>query len=249
MTSLDVTTAAGVATVSLNRGKVNALHPELVESLRLTLDSLEQDRSVRALVLTGRGPFFSFGFDVPAFLSFTRAAFTDFLLAFTDLYTRLFVYPKPVVAALNGHTIAGGCMLALACDRRLMVASGAKIALNEITFGSSVPAGSVEMLRFLLGSARATDVLYSGTLYSAEEGRTIGLVDRLVPAEALLSSALEAASELGARHGPTFAGIKRQLRQPVADQMMARERASIEEFVPLWYSEFTRAELQGIIIR
>jgi enoyl-CoA hydratase/carnithine racemase len=140
-------------------------------------------------------------------------------------------------------------MLALACDRRIMVASGARIGLNEIAFSSSVFAGSVEMRRFLLGGARATEVLYSGALYLPEEAQAIGLVDTLVAAERLIPSALEAASELGGKHGPAFTGLKRLLRRPVAEQMVVRERPSIEDFVPLWYSEHTRAKLQGITIR
>src|SRR5215467_6124513 len=169
----------GISTLTLNRGKVNALNGAVVDQLRALLKTMESDREVRSVVLTGSGKFFSFGFDIPEFLSFTKEQFTDYLINFTDLYRYLFLYPKPVVAALNGHTIAGGCMLALACDYRVIVSGKAKISLNEIGFGSSVFAGSAEMLRFWVGGANATAVLFSGAMYAAEEAKILGLVQEV----------------------------------------------------------------------
>jgi Delta3-Delta2-enoyl-CoA isomerase len=173
----------GIATLTLNRGKVNAINGAVVDNVRAHLKTLESDQEVRSVILTGSGKFFSFGFDIPEFLSFTKEQFTDFVLKFTDLYRYLFLYPKPVVAALNGHTIAGGCMLALACDYRVIVIGKAKISLNEIKFGSSVFAGSVEMLRFWAGSANATTILYSGAMYTAEEAISLGLVHEVATEE------------------------------------------------------------------
>jgi enoyl-CoA hydratase/carnithine racemase len=238
----------GVATVALSRGKVNALNNTVVDELKQCLKTLAADRDLNAIVLTGRGKFFSFGFDIPEFLLFTKAEFTDFLTRFTDLYTYLFTYPKPVVAALNGHTIAGGCMLALACDYRVMAAGKAKLSLNEITFGASVFAGSTEMLRFLVGSATAAEVLYSGAMYSAEEALDLGLVQAVTDEDQLLDRAGDIASDLAAKHLPAFAGIKALLRQPVADEMVRRESASIRDFVEIWYAEATWANIQEIRI-
>src|SRR5215470_9618391 len=169
----------GISTLTLNRGKVNALNGAVVDQLRALLKTLESDREVRSVVLTGSGKFFSFGFDIPEFLSFTKEQFTDYLVNFTDLYRYLFLYPKPVVAALNGHTVAGGCMLAAACDARVMVSGKAKIGLNEIGFGSSLFAGSVAMLEFWVGARRAQEMLYGGGLHSAEDARALGLVDEV----------------------------------------------------------------------
>lgn len=96
-----------VATVTLNRGKVNALNEIMVEQLKDCFADLERDRQVSSVILTGKGSFFSFGFDIPEFLSYSKDDFTRYLTKFTDLYTYLFLFPKPV-AALNGHAIAGG---------------------------------------------------------------------------------------------------------------------------------------------
>ena len=238
----------GIATIALSRGKVNAINHTVVDELRQCLEKLADDRDVKAIVLTGRGNFFSFGFDVTEFLSFSKAAFTRYLTAFTDLYTYLFTYPKPVVAALNGHTIAGGCMLALACDYRLMVVGKAKISLNEITFGASVFAGTTEMLRFLIGSAKTSDVLYSGGMFSAEEAMDLGLVQASSNGDQLIDRASRIAADLAAKPAPAFASIKSLLRKPIADEMMRREAASIGEFVDIWYTAETWANIQNIKI-
>ncbi len=238
----------GIVTLTLARGKVNAINGPVVDQMHKQLKSLEHDPEAKAIVLTGAGKFFSFGFDVPEFLSFDKARFTQFLTAFTDLHTYLFLYPKPVVAALNGHTIAGGCMLALACDYRVMATGKARVSLNELGFGASVFAGITEMLRFAVGSANATKVLYSGSMYSAEEAKSIGLIDEVAAEQDVMDAAAKMASTLGSKHPPAFAGIKSLLRKTIAEDIMRRQADSIREFVDIWYTEHTWANLQNIKI-
>ncbi len=238
----------GIATLTLARGKVNAINGPVVDQMREQLKSLEHDPGVKAIVLTGAGKFFSFGFDVPEFLSFDKPRFARFLTAFTDLHTCLFLYPKPVVAALNGHAIAGGCMLALACDYRVMVTGKARISLNESSFGASVFAGITEMLRFAVGSANAAKVLYSGSMYSAGEAKAIGLIDEVVDEQDLMDAAYKMASTLGSKYPPAFSGIKSLLRKTIAEDIVRRQADSIREFVDIWYSEHTWANLQNIKI-
>ncbi len=248
MSVLDVQVRDAIATVVLQRGKVNAINPTVVEELSTAFAQLQRDSDVRAVVLTGHGKFFSFGFDIPEFLSYTREQFTRFVTDFARLYRDLFVFPKPLVGALNGHAVAGGCMIALAVDTAIVIDSHAKISLNEVAFGSSVFAGSTQMLQFRVGP-RATDVLYSGAMYSPAEAHAIGLVSEVVAAEALLDRAHAIARELGSRRPAAFAGIKSLLRAPVAESMARREAASIAEMVDIWYSEPTWSQLRGITIR
>jgi enoyl-CoA hydratase/carnithine racemase len=248
MSFVEVQLRSGIATVVLGRGKVNALNPAVVEELSATFSTLQSDTEARGVVLTGRGKFFSFGFDVPEFLSYTRGELTSYLTSFTTLYRNLFIYPKPLVAALNGHAIAGGCMIALACDSAIMAQGSAKISLNEIGFGASVFAGSTEMLQFRTGS-RASEVLYSGAMYSPAQAQETGLVAEVVAPEALLDRAREIAQELASRRPAAFASIKSLLRKPIADAMASREAASIHEFVEIWYSEPTWTNLRSITIR
>ena len=238
----------GIATLTLGRGKVNALIGEVLDEMRHALEELKADPEIGAVIVTGRGKFFSFGFDIPEFLSYSRDAFKDYLVNFVNFYTYLFLYPKPVVAALNGHAIAGGCMIAGACDKSVMASGKAKISLNEITFGASVFAGSTEMLRFRVGSANASKVLCSGAMYSAEEALGIGLVDEVAAGEDLMPRARECAADLAAKGGPAFASLKALLRKPIVDEVAHREEQSIRDFLDIWYSEETWAKLQKIKI-
>jgi len=238
----------GIAEARLKRGKVNALNEAAVEEIADCLRSLSDDPGTRAVILTGDGSFFSFGFDIPEFLGYSSESFAKFLRRFTGLYSYLFTYPKPVVAALNGHAIAGGCMLALACDFRIMVSGKAKISLNEISFGSSVFAGSVAMLKFLVGGKNAQAILYDGTMYSAETAAELGMIDAVSSTESLMKDARELAERLAGKDTAAFRSIKNLLRAPVAEDMARNEERSVQEFVSIWYSESTRKNLRGITI-
>ncbi len=237
-----------VTTLTLSRGKVNALNEPLVEELTQCLQELENDRQVRSIILTGSGKFFSFGFDIPEFLDYSPESFAVFLRKFTSLYTYIFLFPKPVVAALNGHTIAGGCMLAAACDYRLMVAGKAKISLNEVEFGSSVFAGSVEILKYCVGERNAELMLGSGAMYPAEEAHRLGLVDQVASEDNLMNEARSMARDLAEKDSVAFGSIKGLLRRPVAEHIAAREEQSIREFIDIWHSESNRGQLKEIKI-
>ena len=249
MKHVDVEVKDSIATISLCRGKVNALNEQVVEELQDLFRDARDDDAIGAVILTGKGnKFFSFGFDIPEFISYSKESFTRYLMKFTKLFADIFVFPKPVIAALNGHTIAGGCMLAIACDYRIMAGGRAKISLNEMTFGSSVFAGSVEVLRYCVGSAAAQEILYSGRMYSAEDALKIGLIDRVSSAEDLAGEAREVAGGFAAKDRAAFGSIKRLLRVSVFEEMIRREEASVHEFIEIWYSESTWKNLQEIKI-
>jgi len=238
-----------VATVTLNRGKVNAINDAVVSELKSCFHQLTTDTCIRAVILTGQGKFFSFGFDTSEFMNYSKERFTTFLMNFTDFYTSLFLFPKPVVAALNGHAIAGGCMFATACDYRLMATGKAKIALNEITFGASLLAGSVEMLKVCVGERNAQRIVFNGTMFSADEAEELGLIDRKVPEENLLAEANNVAREFAQRDQQAFQSIKLLLRKNIALEMRKREKDSILEFADIWYSPQTRRQVQEIKVR
>jgi 3,2-trans-enoyl-CoA isomerase len=245
MAFVSVSVGGNIATVVMNRGKVNALTEEVVDELSSSFQELSSDPNVRAVILTGSGKFFSFGFDIPHFMGHSREDFTRFLTKFADL----FVFPKPVIAALNGHTVAGGCMIATACDYRIMVTGKAKISLNEITFGSSVFAGSVEMLKACAGHRNAETILCSGFMYSAEQALELGLIHRIASEQDLLQVVQRVAEDFADRDSRAFQSIKHLLRKPIAVEMKKKEKESILEFVDIWYSSETRAQIEKIKIR
>lgn len=249
MAFLSVSKNDNITTITLSRGKVNALNEIMVEQLNDCFTDLEADQKTASVILMGQGKFFSFGFDIPEFLNYPKDDFVRYLTKFTDLYTRIFLFPKPVVAALNGHTIAGGCMLATACDYRIMVSDRSKISLNEIGFGSSVFAGSAEMLGFCAGWKNAETILYSGAMYSADEALGLGLIDKVSSGDDLINEAEKKARDLGQKENDAFSSIKGLLRKPVAERMVRREKESIQEFVDIWYSEKTWEKLRKIRIK
>lgn len=238
----------GIARIVLARGKVNAINEKVVDELTERLNGLARDPAVKSVVLTGTGKFFTFGFDIPEFLSYPKEDFIRYLTKFTDLYRLIFMYPRPVIASLNGHTIAGGCMLAIACDYRIMVTGKARISLNEINFGSSLFAGSVDLLKMWLGQRPAEVAAYTGAMYSAEEALKLGLVDRVCPESELQSETIKAAREFGEKDPAAFASIKKLLRSELAEAIRSRERQSIIDFVDIWYSEKTWKNLQDKVI-
>ena len=244
-----VSTESGIATVAIDRPKVNAINEQVVSELRDVFLELAVDERVRAVILTGRGSFFSFGFDIPGFMDYPREEFHRFILSFSDLVQRIFVFPKPVIAALNGHAVAGGCVLAIACDRRVMATGKAKIALNELTLGASVFTSIAEILKYTVGPGKTQMLLYTGKMNSAEEALALGLVDKVVSAEEMNDAALAAAQELAGWDVLAFGSVKRLLRKEALDRIESHEKGSVSDFVDIWYSENTWEKLKKIEIR
>lgn len=237
------------AVITLARGRVNAIDQQLVSEVSTTLSELAEDASVTSLVLTGRGKFFSFGLDVPALYDLTPDEFTGFLQAFCGLCRDLFLFPKPIVAAINGHAMAGGCVLTLPCDTRIATDTAASISLNEVTLGASLFASTVEMLRYWVRNQEAEQLLLTGRMIDAKEAQRLGLVDQIVEASNLLLAALSRAGELAAQYGPGYVALRRLIRQPVADRWLEREDESIKEFVRIWYTQETRHKTRQVQIR
>jgi Delta3-Delta2-enoyl-CoA isomerase len=239
----------GIATVTLNRPKVNAFNEALAQEFIACLRDLAAAEEVKAVILTGHGSFFSFGLDIPEFLGYTKESFIRFVTTFAELYTYIFQYPKPVLAALNGHTVAGGCMIASACDMRVMVSGKAKISLNEINFGSSLFPGSAVMLQYCVGTRNAEIVAFTGAMFSAEEAKALGLIDQVESEDTLYATVTALAQECAKRYGPAYESIKMLLRKDTAEEMKRKDHLYRDEMVDIWYSETTWKQLQNIKIR
>jgi enoyl-CoA hydratase/carnithine racemase len=249
MKSCNLTIENDIALLELNRGKVNALDEPTVIELANIFQNLANNPAARAVILTGHGKFFSFGWDVPALYGYPRNDFARFLNTFCRLCRDMFLFPKPLVAAINGHATAGGYILALACDYRIMAETAAKISLNEVTFGSAIPASTVEMLKYAAGDHVAEIVLLTGRMFSPGESLQLDLIDRLVPESDLLESARQKATELSAHIGPSYVALKRLIKTPTVDTWLSREETTNRDFIDLWYSPSTREMLKQIQIR
>ncbi|MFH2037657.1 MAG: enoyl-CoA hydratase/isomerase family protein [Candidatus Zixiibacteriota bacterium] len=237
-----------IAVLTLNRGKVNAINETVLDEFNNLLDKIEKDEAIRAVILTGSGKFFSFGFDIPELIQLTKSDFKRYLIKFTNLYTRLFLFSKPVISALNGHTIAGGCMIASATDYRVMVTGKAKFSLNEITFGASVFTGSVELMKYCTGNKNAESILLSGKMFTAEEGFEGGFINQISDEKTILTDAFKIAEVFSQKDAISYSSIKKLLREPIVASYKNYEEKSIDEFIEIWYSDSTMEQLKRIKI-
>jgi enoyl-CoA hydratase len=226
---LNKTTRDGVLFIELEHGKVNALDLELLRALIETFTS----PSGEPIVLTGAGRAFSAGVDLRRILEGGPEYTTAFLEALAACFLAIYDYPGPVVAAVNGAAIAGGCVIAAACDRRVI--SRGPVGLAELAVGVPFPTSALEIMRSVLGP-QAARVVLDARLLDAHEALTVGLVDEIVAPEQLLSRALEHAAAWGALPSGVFAHTKRQLHGPTRERITALSAVDDATVRGLWVS-------------
>jgi enoyl-CoA hydratase/carnithine racemase len=179
----------GIGTIRLERPPVNALNTQVQEELRAVALAASVDASVRAVVVHGAGRHFAAGADITEFTSVTYQEMVARAHALSGAFDAVARIPKPVVAAISGYALGGGCELALACDWRV-IAEDAKLGQPEIKLGIIPGAGGTQRLARLIGPARAKDLVFSGRMVDADEALRIGLADRVAPAAEVYQTAL-----------------------------------------------------------
>jgi enoyl-CoA hydratase len=221
-----------VTVLRLEHGPVNALDVEL---LRAVSDAVRE--ATGPLVLTGAGRSFSAGVDLRRVVEADAGYTAALLAALSDAFLAVFDHPAPTVAAVNGHAIAGGCVLALACDARLMAAG--RIGLTELAVGVPFPIAALEITRYALGPAASRVVLGAGTVEPDDAVRS-GLVDDVVAADELLDRAVALATGPAGQDPAAYALTKRQLHRPVAEALAGSDDRDV---VRAWTSQPTRDRL------
>jgi enoyl-CoA hydratase len=207
-----------VAVLRLAHGPVNALDLELCRAAAAQLRGLAADPA-RAVVLTATGRAFSAGVDLRRYLAEGPSYVERFLPALSELFRAAFEVPKPVVAAVNGHAIAGGCVLAACADRVLMAEGNGRIGVPELRVGVPFPRIAIEVLRYAVGDVGARRLVLGAQTHLGAEARVLGLVDERVDPEQLLSRAVRTARELATAIPPdSFAATKFQLRREAMER-------------------------------
>lgn len=235
---LRVESRGAVRLLVLDRGRANALDPELVRALHEAAREAEEDPAVCGVVLTSASErIFCGGFDLGVVGRTDRGTFDAFIRAFEALFYELFLYPKPLVAALPGHAVAGGALLAGTADFRWAAEGPGTIGLPEASLGVHVPRHFLEALRATVGDHALTRWTLSGGAVGFAEAITLGAVDRLVPPAALVDAAVAYAGELGAAPGDVYASVKRDLRGTAYERAQAVRQESRAVFVESWFSE------------
>lgn len=208
-----------VAILRMQHGKANAIDPDLFADLDTRLDELEAEENPRAVVLTGTGSMFSAGVDLFKVVE-GGAPYLELLLGkLGTTVERLFSWPHPVVVAVNGHAIAGGCVLAAAGDHRVMTSSErTRIGVSELMVGVPFPTAAFEVMRYRV-PLHVEELVFSGRLLDAREAHDRRLVEELVDPEAVLDRACEVAAAYGAIPAATFAMTKAHLRRPTVERI------------------------------
>lgn len=236
--------ADGVSLLRIDRPPANAFDRDMFEALGAAVDRLARDPSVRAVVVTGTGRFFSAGLDLIALFAQDRAGFAAFARAFDAAWLALFGLPKPVVAAVNGHAIAGGAVLAACADFRLVADGAGRMGLSEIVVGVPFPTSAFEPVRFACAGPALAEVLERGRTYPPADAVARRLADEVVPADALLDRAFALAAELAAHLPAAFAATKRALRADALGRMAAVPPGT-DPVWALWESPEVRAAIEA----
>lgn len=235
-----------VALVSLGHGKVNALDIELLAELTSTLQQVESS-GARAVVLTSSRPVFSAGVDLYRVLDGDDTYAFELITRLHETFRAWFATPLPVVAALNGSAIAGGCVLAACADFRLMTEGPFVIGVSELVVGVPFPAAAVEIVSFACAH-HAGEVLLRGKLHSPAEATRVGLVHEVVPSHDLIQRATAVAGELAEHPGESTALAKSHLRLRSLRWMDERSKHD-GEVARIWSSADTHSRISDAIAR
>ncbi len=237
-----------VVVLRLDHGKANAFDLELCQALMHELERLEAADEHRAVVLTGTGTIFSAGVNLRRLLDGGETYVNAFVPALIEAFRTLFAFPLPVVAAINGHAIAGGCVLAAACDYRIMARGSGTIGVPELRVGVPFPYVAIEILRYATPPERLQELVFLGRTFGMEEALGRGLVDEVTPSEELLARGHEVAEHLGSAALTRFRLTKRQLRRPSLDRIARHAPDTADpEVLAAWREPETLAAIRAYV--
>ncbi|MCD0487027.1 enoyl-CoA hydratase/isomerase family protein [Pedobacter sp. MC2016-14] len=247
MNTINVTVKDHLAIVTLNRGKSNALNREMITELDDMLRNIAADPLIGGVVITGKEHFFSAGLDLIELYSYNEPEAKSFWELFLKFTANLTAFSKPMVAAINGHAPAGGCVIALACDVRIMAEGQYIIGLNEVPVGIIVPHAVFALYSFWIGQAQAARSLLEGKLFTPEEALKVGLVDELVKPESIMTAAERKIRKYMALSPVTWQQSKQNIRQDLINITSADQSEALELMLKQWWSPATRNILKTII--
>lgn len=237
-----------VALIRIDTGKANAIDARWLARMNEVLSELAESNA-RAVVVTGVGPFFSAGLDLPSLLPLDRAAIQAFIQSFNDTMLRLFEVRLPMAAAVNGHAVAGGCVLALQADYRIMADGPYKIGLNEVPLGLGLPAVVLETLRGQVPAASLFPIALDGRLLSPHEALELELVHEVAPEAQLVERAVAWARERGKLPQVAFQQVKHSIRRPTIQTVKEANQRDASRWAESWFSEAGQQRIHEAVER
>ena len=245
---IDIKSQAGIAVLTLTHGKANALDIDFCEALTARFQEL-RGSDAKSVVVTGQGKIFSAGVDLIRLSEGGAAYVRNFLPVLHKLYDTVFYHPKPVVAAINGHAIAGGCVLACCADRRIMANDGGRIGVTELLVGVPFPALAFEIMRHATPPYFFSETILNGATFAAEVAAHRGWVDEAVEPALVMERAIAAAQSLAALSPAAFAQTKTQIRQAVTERMAQSGQATDKAVTAIWTAPETLHYIRDYVAR
>ena len=244
--AVTLTREGAIGVVRLERAHGNAIDDGFVESLVATLAEAESDPAVGGVLLTAGGKIFCPGLDLQDLFPLDREAMERFMRRFSAAVLTLYTFPKPVVAVVHGHALAGGCVLALCADWRVL-RRGAVTGLNEVKVGVPLPFGVALIVRDAVPKNKLTEVALLGRNATDEDAVAAGLADELADASGVEAAGRARLEEFIAKDAFAFAVTKRYLRSPVVERIRANNQLLLPEWLDGWFSQGTRARIAAIV--
>ena len=240
---IEIERDGAIAVLRLRAGKANAMNLRLFGALAKALDDAAD---ADALVITGDGTAFSAGLALPELIDLDRTGMGELIDGLEDTMYRVLTWPRATVAAINGHAIAGGCVLALMCDVRLMVDGNAKIGLNEVQLGIGLPSIVVEVLRARVSPEAFATIALEGPLMLPHEALELALVDDV---SANLEAKARTVAGVRAASPQAYAQIKTAQLAPVIAAWRARRPIERESWLDSWFSPAAQRMLRAAVDR
>ena len=247
MNTINVKIKDKIAVLSLDRGRSNAINSEMVLELHQMIRNIENDDSIAGLILTGKDGFFSAGLDLIELYDYDETQIKEFWIEFLSLVTSMVSFKKPMIAAISGHSPAGGCVLAICCDYRVMAEGKFIIGLNEVPVGIIFPESIFHLYSFWLGNATAYRSLLEGKLMPPEEALAVGLIDEIVKPESILHAAERKLLNYIQMERTTWQQSKVNMRKNLLSKVSADPSEMLESMLAQWWSPSTRSILKTII--
>jgi len=241
-----VSVEEGLAVLRLERDHGNAINDDLVGELIGAVHELEGDAAVRGALLAASGKIFSPGLDLRELIELDRKAMTRFLARFSAAMLTLYTFSKPLVAAIHGHAIAGGFLLTLTSDWRIL-REGARVGLAEIRVGVPFPFGVAMILRAAVPRASLESLALFGRNYDDRAALQAGLVHELAPAEGFEEVCVERLGEMASRDPRAFAITKRYLRSETVARIRAHDPHLAAEFLDAWFAPETQRRIRAVV--
>lgn len=247
MDFINVTIDNHISHLFLDRGRSNALNQQMLEELKQAVTTAQEDPSVEGIIIQGKPGFFSAGLDLVDLYAYSEQEVRKFWYTFMDLVRTFVAFDKPAVAAISGHSPAGGCVLALCCDYRIMADGDYVIGLNEIPVGIAVPESIFRLYSFWLGQAAAYRYLLEGKLLKPRDAHQCGLIDEVVDERGIRTAAERQLRKYTQYEHNTWRQSKRTMRRALVMQLCENQEEAIEAVLKQWWSPGTRAILKTII--